>query len=88
MLENYLFITVSASCEKLPSARASSTVMSLPLITYSQIYLIDITEWQNSTNIWALKIFKRMGEQGTTQVLSISKGEAGVFIESLSIICW
>ncbi|MEE6459025.1 hypothetical protein FKM82_000512 [Ascaphus truei] len=44
--------------------------MSLPLFTYLQMYLIDLTELQYSTLMCALYILVRSGQYGTTHLLS------------------
>ena len=48
----------------------SNTAKSLHLLTYLQMYLMDLTELQSL--ISALYVFERCGEYGTTYWLSIS----------------
>jgi hypothetical protein len=36
------------------------------------MYLIDFAEWQDSTLMYALKVFDKIGEYGKIQRLSIS----------------
>src|SRR5258705_8503322 len=57
--------------------------MSLPLLTYLQMYLIDLTELQISTFMWALYVLDSKGEYGTTHLLSTSKNPLRICKEAV-----
>ena len=44
------------------SAPTPITAMSLPFVTCLQMYFIDLTEWEDSSLMCALKAFGRIGE--------------------------
>src|SRR5258705_1998222 len=57
------FLSIMSGCTQ-------NSAMTLPLLTYLQMYLIDLTELQYSTLMCALYVFDSKGEYGTTHRLS------------------